>query len=431
MQDSHGNILQIASTPLGKGGEGDTFKVINSSYCVKIFHQGKFDAKKQQKLEYMIKNPIRMDTAAKMLRICWPIDFVIDNGQRVGFIMPLAYDNSHELYDVFLSDYSPDFQRSSVDGMTNRLKLIFNVATAIDILHKSGCVLVDFKPQNILFTDSRQISIIDIDSVQIGKYPSSALTPEYAYPKERNNMQQGRMLTTAWDVYSFAIVAYQMLTGVHPFTVSTNVTVNGNDIESTEDLMSNNFFRFGPRENDILASPPPHYYFLKLHERIRNMFVQSLDLNVPQPSMSEWSSALRSVVKNNGTSIKPNEFNEKPKKPIIIFTNEVPKSISVGDSIHFEWVACYCKRVIIQNTDYTVPSIGGSQKNSAYITVPSSGIIDIMMEGKNATIQKSLTIHANNAVPPTYANVCTNCGKKFDTKTEKFCTRCGTKRELK
>lgn len=198
LKDSKGQLITIADSSFASGGEGDVYKVTGSLYkdcCVKIFHEGKMAAR-QSKLDYMVKHPLNAPNNS-VYRICWPKEFVFKGNECIGFIMPLAFDNSHSLYDINLKDGSELFVRATERGMTNRMKVLYNIANVISIIHQHGYVLADFKPQNILFTDSGKISMIDMDSIQIvenGKlvYGSTAATAEYAYPKELHLLKIGR-----------------------------------------------------------------------------------------------------------------------------------------------------------------------------------------------------------------------------------------------
>ena len=99
LKDYKGHSVTISNTAFASGGEGDVYKVTGTLYkncCVKIFHEGKMAARKS-KLDYMIKHPLNAPNNS-VYRICWPIEFVQRGNECIGFIIPLAFDDSHSLY---------------------------------------------------------------------------------------------------------------------------------------------------------------------------------------------------------------------------------------------------------------------------------------------------------------------------------------------
>lgn len=420
LKDSKGQTITIADIPLGSGGEGEVYKVTSSRYkdcCVKIFHQGKIAARKE-KIAYMIKHQLSAPTNS-IYRICWPIDFVYKGSKEIGFIMPIAFENSHSLYDINLKDGGEIFARSSERGMINRMKLLYNISNVINILHQHGYLLVDFKLQNILFTDLGKLSIIDIDTIQIGTngkliFEPTAATAEYAYPKELQRLKAQKPLTTSWDIYSFAIVAYQILLGIHPFTASTDVKDKlGGSITTPDQLMANNMFPFGKRAKDIYAKPPIHSYFLQLPQDIRDLFIKTFDLAQTPPPISQWKDTIKENIHNG--KIKANMFRANPKVPIFILTSDIPSNLSVGKQTTLRWEVYYCDKLIIKGTDRT-------NVKTAKVCVPKDRTIEVIASNSNSTSKHKIIF-------PLISLFCTRCGAKFEYDEDCYCTHCGTERE--
>ena len=421
LTDSKGNTITVEDSPFARGGEGDVHKVVSSNYngyCVKIFHPGKM-AGRREKLDYMISHPIKAPEKSAY-KVCWPISLCFNGADCIGFVMPLSFDNSHSLYDIYLKDGSDIFKRSTKRGMINRYKILYNISNVLNIMHAMGYVMVDFKPQNILFTESGKISIIDLDSIQIthkGKllFGSSAVTPEYAYPNELLSLQNGLPLTPHWDVYAFAIVAYQILLGIHPFTASTDAKdTSGNNISTSVQLMNNNLFPFGPRKNEIIAKPPIHFYFLQLPERLRALFTQTFDLRIFSPSMSEWSEYLKLLIVSD--TVVPNMLRAIPKEPIFILTSNLPEEADSKGYVKISWNALFCDCLTINKKDC-------SGLNEASFKLPKDKTLVIIASNANKTITHRLVIQRLSLF-------CTKCGSQFEFPEDLYCTNCGKKREL-
>lgn len=111
---------------------------------------------------------------------------------------------------------------------TGRIRLVMAVAEAVAAAHASLIVHRDLKPSNVLVTPDGSVKLLDFG---IGKLlqegrPSDttftdggAMTPEYAAPE----LVKGERVSTATDVYSLAVLLYQLLSGRHP----TNEGVQG------------------------------------------------------------------------------------------------------------------------------------------------------------------------------------------------------------
>lgn len=106
------------------------------------------------------------------------------------------------------------------------LALIAAVGDALEYAHRNDIVHGDLKPGNIIVTEQGSIKVIDFGMARFitrpeagaAAEPSShttpkAVTPRYASPE----MVAGREPEPADDVYALACVAYEVLSGRHPF----------------------------------------------------------------------------------------------------------------------------------------------------------------------------------------------------------------------
>ena len=107
------------------------------------------------------------------------------------------------------------------------LEIIRGLASGLAYAHDKNIVHSDFKPGNAFYTAARAVKILDFGiarAAPMGRQEASeetrfdpsmlgALTPSYA----ASEMFDGREPHPADDVYALAIVAYQLLSGRHPF----------------------------------------------------------------------------------------------------------------------------------------------------------------------------------------------------------------------
>ncbi len=108
------------------------------------------------------------------------------------------------------------------------MELIAQMGAALQHAHQHGIVHADFKPGNVMLTDDNEIRVIDFGIARAYKQPEDpdadktvfdprslgALTPAYASPEMLENQEPD----PRDDVYSLGCVAYELLTGHHPFS---------------------------------------------------------------------------------------------------------------------------------------------------------------------------------------------------------------------
>jgi len=99
--------------------------------------------------------------------------------------------------------------------------LIFDVGAALAYAHDHNVVHSDIKPSNVLVTSSGFCKLLDFGIARADRNRTAmpdptaigALTPAYACCE----MFEGRAPDKSDDVYAFACVIYEMLTGNHPY----------------------------------------------------------------------------------------------------------------------------------------------------------------------------------------------------------------------
>ena len=121
---------------------------------------------------------------------------------------------------TMLNGESLDLQRA--------VKILRDVAEALDYAHKIGVIHCDMKPSNILLGPAEQVCVSDFGlahaverSVVFTRTGMMAGTPQYMAPEQA----LGKTVDHRCDIYALGIVAYEMLTGHTPFEADTPVAI--------------------------------------------------------------------------------------------------------------------------------------------------------------------------------------------------------------
>ena len=99
--------------------------------------------------------------------------------------------------------------------------IIGQIASGLQHAHERHIVHADLKPQNIMITDSGEVRILDFGAAHILKpehartanRSSHSVTPAYACCE----LLEGRVPDRRDDLYALSCIAYELLSGTHPF----------------------------------------------------------------------------------------------------------------------------------------------------------------------------------------------------------------------
>lgn len=104
-------------------------------------------------------------------------------------------------------------------GQDESLEIIGQIAAGLDAAHAAGIVHRDIKPGNILFSADGLVKIVDFglaklgDQTKVTQTGTTLGTGSYMAPEQASGEEAG----PAADIWSLAVVAYEMLTGERPF----------------------------------------------------------------------------------------------------------------------------------------------------------------------------------------------------------------------
>jgi len=395
-----GKTVFIEDKPFSSGGQGGVYRFLGSrsKMVAKIFyHETKERLVKAKKLEprilFMIRNsPIKNSSQSIQNTLVWPIELLYKNGNFVGFSMPFAGDAKLNESPIKLTSLCKEelskkiktlnqwdkFDRSLPNSIKTRLQLCYNIARSVDALHSTqNYILVDFKPDNILINSNAWMSIIDLDSIQISRgnktlFLAEAFTEEYIPPEWQKKMPlvPKTSKNVSWDRFCYAVLAYQLLLGIHPFTASHK------KFHSTSEFIREGLFPNGKRKNELDYIPPVHNAFKTLPIEVQTLFLKCFEdgyhNSLIRPSLKEWADTIVNIL-------------QKPPKIISFKANKIIRNNL--DPIHLSWKVENAGKILLN---------GKQIKNKKYIDVlpvkDTTYTLEVINENKSVKSQIAIKI---------------------------------------
>lgn len=200
--------------PLGRGAMGMVYEghdpVIDRRVAIKVINKTSFDDDEQQ--EAMARFKREAQAAGKLSHANIVMVYEYGEDDNTAFIS-MEYVSGPTLQEIMSHD---KLTISQVQDFMEQLLAGLDYAHTHNVTHR------DIKPANLVFTGDGQIKIMDFG---IAKVESSNLTqigtimgtPAYMAPE----LFTGEKVDHRTDLFSAAVILYQLLTGLKPFTGET------------------------------------------------------------------------------------------------------------------------------------------------------------------------------------------------------------------
>ena len=330
-----GETYTISTSPLGKGGEGSIYKINGKpNQVLKIFNPDKRNETRRRKLLAMIETPLNPNA---MNQVTWPIDVIYQDGNFVGYVMPLL--KQVEDLNVMYSD-------KYVCTLSERITIAKNLCAAVNAVHNAGQVCGDLNPKNIgVDPNTAIITLMDTDSYHITEsngrrtYRCEVGLPEYLAKEIQDKLHNNKdkdlrtlplpTFSKETDLFALAVHIFALLmNGCHPYASAIDNKSNIDKLSKSKpsivnpqpvENIRNSFFPFYEKR-DGYTTPQYAPDFSVLPKNIQDLFVKAFvdGGNNPKsrPSTEDWYNALESYEKHikKCSNNDKHEYYDKLKK---------------------------------------------------------------------------------------------------------------------
>jgi len=275
---------------LGGGAQGQVFELkgggLGTRYIAKIFVRSLETAKARQKVRFL--RVLKLDREIFAL----PLREISVPGP--GYIAEMATGmySLENLKDLPQGEGLGAWHKKT-GGFKKRYECLLNLAVALRVLHGHGLIYGDMSPANVFVSekeDKAGICLIDMDNLKytVG-LAESIYTRFYGAPEVVNGKAP---LSTMSDAYSFAVMAYELLTLGHPL-IGEMVSEGDPDLEDKALEGGLSWVEHEDETNRRVAGFPSKYVLAgPLRELFRQTFEEGLLNPLKRPSMAQWAEGL-------------------------------------------------------------------------------------------------------------------------------------------
>lgn len=311
--DAYGNSYNVVKK-VGEGSQGSTYLLQGGTHIAKLF-----------------KKTINMNPTALKSKINFLIQLGLDKKKfstplreivqpMTGYISEFA--TAMQPLSTLMIESMPEDEDNSewfkrTGGLLKRYGVLIRLANEIRLLHAKGLIYCDLSDNNVFVSNAPEkvnVFLIDLDNI---RYKTSIIhniyTPGYGAPEVVKGIAPN---TPNSDAFSFAVLAYKLLTWAHPLIGDV---VNDGDPELEEKAFRGELPWCEDEQdtsNERTGYGLPSNVFVtdKLRRLFKKTFEEGLNEPMRRPSMGAWVDALNESL--NELLLCPNCGIHYPNKSI-------------------------------------------------------------------------------------------------------------------
>jgi len=195
--ENYGKVVLTDKNYLAQGGEASVY--VKDDLAFKLYH----DPNKMIPLAKI--EELKQIHPSNVLK---PRSVIRKDNIPIGYIMTFQ-KNTHPICKLFTKAFR---KKNNIDD-NKIIELIKKIQETIELVHRANCLVVDMNEMNILASSRFKVPyFIDVDSYQTPSYKATAIMDSI-----RDRLVKNNEFTEESDWFSFAILAFQMYIGIHPY----------------------------------------------------------------------------------------------------------------------------------------------------------------------------------------------------------------------
>lgn len=199
------------------------------------------------------------------------------------------------------TEWHNKFERDEV-GIKNRFKLLYNLSKALHLIPRNY-LPVYITPEDIRITAKGKIAIENLHLSQVDAIsnifaPSQSFTTDYATKAGKAAVLKGDAVKVEDMLFSYAVMFYQVLMGVHPYGGTILRPPYDKCVEIGQ-CIDNDLFAFGSKAEYITfpESFNLHSTFHTLPVEIQELFKRAFGTaSASRPTLEEWGKGFYNCV---------------------------------------------------------------------------------------------------------------------------------------
>jgi serine/threonine protein kinase len=202
---------------LGRGGMGTVYQAhdtaLERKVAVKMIRE---DLLYSKEASQRFQREARAAAAFSHPNVVTVHDFGVEAGTRAYLVMELLQGRT--LRQELEAGYKMPARQV--------LEIVRGVCAGLEAAHRENLVHRDLKPENVFLANtgsSETVKILDFGIAKFVPHVTQATvdretigilgTPQYMSPEQL----KGEIIAPGWDLWAVGVIAYEMLTGTHPF----------------------------------------------------------------------------------------------------------------------------------------------------------------------------------------------------------------------
>ena len=285
---------------LGQGAEGEVFRLAESKTdIVKILRLSKSESVNIQKRK-ALQRLARIENVSKHTRLMLPKELL--DPPNIGYKMryyPESMKLSALLEEPADLNAFKKMLKSRDENFMKRLKIAALLFKSLHFIHQEGLTFCDVSPGNVLVKkDQIGIAFIDTDNLVVNNLfsPNVSGTLRYMAPEVVNSIKEASRYS---DVYSMAILVFELLTFRHPF-IGDDILKSNVEEEHKAFQGKHDYVLKENTTNAIRANQFKHlvdvYFTPKLRELFLTTFTKGKDTHFDRPTAEEFAFALYQAI---------------------------------------------------------------------------------------------------------------------------------------